>query len=68
MRKYQTVSGDTWDMIAVKVYPEVGGEKLMSVLLEANSEYVETVIFGAGVELVIPEVSVPVSKTLPPWM
>lgn len=68
MRKYTTMQGDTWDMIAVKVYPELGGEKLMSVLMGANSEYVETVIFSAGIELVIPEVNVPVSRGLPPWI
>ncbi len=68
MRKYVTVQGDTWDMIAVKVYPDLGGEKFTSALIDANPKYVETVIFGAGVELEIPDVSVPASKTLPPWM
>ena len=68
MRSYRTVQGDTWDLIALKVYPELGGEKFTSVLMDANPEHVETVIFSAGVELSIPEVSVPVSRRLPPWM
>ncbi|MBQ2615431.1 MAG: tail protein X [Synergistaceae bacterium] len=68
MRSYRTIQGDTWDLIALKVYPELGGEKFTSVLMDANPEHVETVIFSAGVELSIPEVSVPVSRRLPPWM
>ncbi len=68
MRSYRTVQGDTWDLIALKVYPELGGEKFTSALIDANPEHVETVIFSAGVELSIPEVSVPASRVLPPWM
>lgn len=68
MRKCRTMSGDTWDIIAVREYGELGGEGLMSMLVEANSEHVETVVFPAGVELVLPEVSVPTSRMLPPWM
>jgi len=68
MRKYRTISGDTWDLIALREYGELGGEELMSILVEANPEHVETVIFPAGVELELPEVSVPTSRMLPPWM
>ena len=68
MRKYRTVSGDTWDLIALKMYGKLGGEKLMSDLISENIRYVMTVVFSAGVELKIPEVSVPVSRRLPPWM
>lgn len=68
MRSYRTVQGDTWDLIALKVYPELGGEKFTSILIDANPEHVETVIFPAGCELCIPEVSVPASRSLPPWM
>ena len=68
MRKYRTVQGDTWDMIALKMYPELGGEKFTSILIDANPKYVETVVFSAGCELKVPEVSVPASRSLPPWM
>ena len=68
MRKYKTVQGDTWDLIAAKVYPGLGGEKFTSALIDANPKHVETVIFSAGTELEIPEVSVPASRSLPPWM
>ena len=68
MRKYRTVQGDTWDLIAYREYSGYGGEKLTSILIEANPEHIDTVIFSAGIELDIPEVSVPMSKSLPPWM
>ena len=68
MRKYRTIQGDTWDLIAFREYSGLGGEKLTSILIEANPEHIDTVIFPAGIELVIPEVSVPMSKSLPPWM
>ena len=68
MRKYRTVQGDTWDMIALKMYGDLGGEKFTSDLIDANSKYVETVIFSAGAELNVPDVKVPASRVLPPWM
>lgn len=68
MRKYRTVQGDTWDIIAVKQYRELGGEKWTSVLIDANPKYIETVVFSAGCELEVPEVRVPASRMLPPWM
>lgn len=67
MRTYRTVQGDTWDIIALRMYPKLGGEKLMDRLLEANSEHRETVIFTADVLLRIPDVEIPVVSSLPPW-
>ena len=68
MRKYRTIQGDTWDMIAFKVYEGLGGEKLTSALIDANPEVISTVIFPAGVMLEVPEVYIPAPKTLPPWL
>ena len=68
MRKYKTVSGDAWDLIAFREYSGYGGEKLTSELIAANTEHIDTVIFPAGIELVIPEANVPMSKSLPPWV
>lgn len=68
MPSYKTTSGDTWDFIAYKAYNGLGGEKLMSLLIEANPQYRETVIFKAGVVLEVPEAYIPASRTLPPWM
>ena len=67
MRTYKTVSGDTWDLIAFRVYRKVGAEKLMDALIEANSEYIHTAIFSAGILLKIPDVNSPVVLNLPPW-
>ena len=67
MRTYRTEQGDTWDLIALRMYPNIGAEKLMDVLLEVNSEHIHTVIFPANVILNIPEVSVPVISSLPAW-
>jgi len=67
MRTYRTVQGDTWDIIALKMYPNLGAEKLMHILLQANPEHQETIIFEANVVLKIPDVDIPVVQSLPPW-
>lgn len=65
MSNYTTVLGDTWDMIAYKVY---GKEKYAKELVEANIKYVETVIFSAGIVLIIPEITITSNNSsLPPW-
>ena len=65
---YKTIQGDTWDIIAFKFYPKLGGEKLCDKLMSANTQYINTVIFPAGCELVIPDIDIPKVNTLPPWM
>ena len=67
MKTYRTVQGDTWDLIALKMYPKIGGEKLMDVLIEYNEKYIDTVIFPANVILNIPDVNIPVITSLPAW-
>ena len=67
MRKYRTQQGDTFDLIALRMYPELGGEKLTDILIEANPKHIHTVIFSGGVELNIPDVDVPVITNLPAW-
>lgn len=64
MTRYVTALGDTWDIVAYKMY---GNERQMSVLIEANPEYRETVIFPADVTLRIPDVAAATSTVLPPW-
>lgn len=51
---YTTIQGDTWDGIAYKLY---GDEKYMKNLIEANWLYADTMVFSAGVELTVPEIS-----------
>jgi phage tail protein X len=67
MKTYRTTQGDTWDIIALRMYPNLGGEKLMHTLIEANPAYRETVIFEANITLRIPDVNIPVVSSLPPW-
>lgn len=63
-RTYTTISGDAWDMIAKE---QLGGERYTSLLMQANPEHLNTVVFSAGVSLVLPEVTTPILESLPPW-
>lgn len=66
-RKYRTVQGDTWDMIAFRLWPSKGGEKRMSELIEANPEYADYVKFPAGIVLKVPELTEQTAQSIPPW-
>lgn len=61
---YTTVAGDMWDLIAYKIY---GDEVYMAQLLAANPDQANTVVFGAGVELIVPDVEISAASSLPPW-
>ena len=63
-RTYTTISGDVWDMIAKE---QLGGERYTSLLMQANPEHLNTVVFSAGVSRVLPEVTTPIPESLPPW-
>lgn len=39
----------------------------MSVLMRANPDYIDTVVFGGGVELFIPDPESEAVADLPPW-
>lgn len=60
---YTTAQGDTWDMIAYKVY---GNEKYMINLIDANPEYCDIVTFSSGIDLAVPDIDEPIIN-LPPW-
>ncbi|MGM9562133.1 MAG: tail protein X [Phascolarctobacterium sp.] len=64
LKTYKTIQGDMWDSIAYSLY---GTEKAMNVLLEANQQYRNIVVFPAGVLLAVPDYTEPVNNTLPPW-
>lgn len=67
MKTYTTVSLDTWDVIAKKLY---GTEVLMDRLIRANLEHRKTVFFSEGVVLKVPKVdtgSAELAENLPPW-
>ena len=63
---YTTISGDSWDKIALNVY---GSEKYIGYLMENNQSKLGTFIFSAGVILNTPKLD---DKTeneanLPEW-
>ena len=65
LKKHITIEGETFDGLALRYY---NNEKLASVIIQANPDYCDVLIFEAGIELKIPEVStVEMPETLPPW-
>lgn len=61
----QTVEGDTFDGLALEFYND---EKQASLIIGANLDHCDTLIFEAGVALRIPIVEdVALPETLPPW-
>ena len=66
MNIYTTIQGDMWDSIAKKVY---GTEKAMDILMKVNPEHLTVAVFGAGVEILLPQFTVQeaASNDMPPW-
>ena len=64
MKQYTTVQGDTWDIIAKKVY---GNEKYAGYLMENNRLLLEYMIFPGGITLDIPELTEETDPDLPIW-
>lgn len=65
MAKIKTVQGDTWDIIAKRIYNR---ETCITALIQANPAFRKYVIFPAGVELEAPEISNRTTAAdLPPW-
>lgn len=50
--RYTTRQGDKWDILAHDIY---GSEKLMHILIAANPDHANTIVFTAGIQLIIPE-------------
>ncbi|TKH43467.1 phage tail protein [Paenibacillus terrae] len=66
MTTYTTIQGDTWDMIAYKVF---GDETSMIQIMNLNLDYIDVSVFSAGTVLQMPDVT-EVEETasdLPPW-
>ena len=66
MDTYKTIQGDTFDLISKKIY---GNESYFIKLIEANQEYVNTVIFPSGIVLNIPDIDMTTEQTISsaPW-
>ncbi|WP_445506765.1 phage tail protein [Niallia sp. 03190] len=66
MVTYTTVSGDTFDKIALD---QLGSEYLFPLLLEANPQYRYVLIFSSGVVLNIPEYDIEDDlEEIPEWL
>lgn len=61
---YTTTQGETWDEIAYKVY---GSEKYVTILMENNHPFLDTLVFSAGTVLNIPDLPEYDDEELPPW-
>jgi len=65
MKIYITKQGDQWDQIA---FEQLGSEYLVDQLIAANPERRMTVVFNAGIRLILPEVKASPKKSGPaPW-
>lgn len=64
-KTYRTIQNDTFDSIAFRLW---GDEHLCSLLMQANPEYMDVLLFEPGVVLTVPEYAVaPKMSDLPPW-
>lgn len=63
---YRTVQDDSFDAIAYRLW---GDEHLAGKLIAANPDHADVLLFGPGVELVVPRVQriASSSANLPPW-
>ncbi len=64
MKSYITIQGDTWDMIAKKVY---GNEKCLDILMQSNFPLLDYLVFPAGIEVLIPDKPPDRQENLPIW-
>lgn len=62
---HNTIKGDTFDALALKYYNE---EKLASIIIQANPDYCDVLIFDEGIVLFVPDApEAAMPSSLPPW-
>lgn len=61
---YTTIQGDTWDLIAYKLY---GSEKYMKNLIEANWPLLEVLVFSSGTVINVPDIPEDSNTDAPFW-
>jgi len=66
MGQYQTVAGDTFDLIAYKLF---GDRRYTRHMYEENPDHTDVMIFEGNVALNVPEVEEPktTATDMPPW-
>lgn len=62
--EYETVQNDNFDSMALDFY---GEETKSNLIIQANPQYQDILIFDEGIKLIIPIVEVEAKSTLPPW-
>lgn len=62
--EYITKDADTFDKIAFLFY---GDCSLFSQIINVNKKYSGTIMFDAGIKLIIPDTQVIENKDIPPW-
>ena len=65
-KTYRTIQRDTFDAIAFRLWKN---EHYMHMLMEANPEYMDVMLFEAGTVLKVPDFTPPpvIPGGLPPW-
>lgn len=63
-KTYTTIQGDTWDLIAYKLY---GSEKYMKNLIEANWPLLEILVFSSGTVINVPDIPEDSDEDAPFW-
>lgn len=63
-KTYTTIQGDTWDLIAYKLY---GSEKYMKNLIEANWPLLEVLVFSSGTVINVPDIPEDSGDDAPFW-
>lgn len=61
---YKTMQGDTFDILALDAYND---EFKAHIIIQANPQYANVLVFDEGVNLKIPLISPDTIETLPPW-
>lgn len=64
---YSCRAGDTWDSLAIAAYNE---ERLSSLVIDHNRDYIDTLIFEGGEKIKIPVINaddLETADSLPPW-
>ena len=62
---WETVEGDTFDRLSLEAYDD---EMQAGLIMDANPDYINTLVFDAGVSLYIPIIDdVQRPESLPPW-
>lgn len=61
---YITVQGDTWDVIAKKVY---SSEQYADQLMASNFELLDLFLFSSGTVVKVPELKEEIDSNLPEW-